>query len=40
MIGEASAAGNIERVRQLGEAYNRAEADLHAAMVEWERLLE
>ncbi len=39
-ITSASAAGDAARVRDLGEAYARAEADLAAVMAEWERLLE
>jgi ATP-binding cassette subfamily F protein 3 len=39
-IASASAAGDAERVRDLGAAYTRAEADLAAVMTEWERLLE
>jgi ATP-binding cassette subfamily F protein 3 len=39
-IASASAAGDAGRVSALGEAYNRAEADLAAVMAEWERLLE
>ncbi len=38
-IGEASAAGDTDRVRELGEQYARAEAELEAAMAEWESLL-
>jgi ATP-binding cassette subfamily F protein 3 len=39
-IGEASAQGDAERVRALGEAYTRAEAELHATMADWERLVD
>ena len=39
-IASASAAGDAARVRDLGEAYTHAEAELAAAMAEWERLLE
>lgn len=39
-IGEASARGDSDQVRELGEAYTRAEADLHAAMEHWETLVE
>ncbi len=38
-IGEASALADADRVRELGEEYNRAEADLHDKMAEWERLV-
>src|SRR5690606_5210489 len=34
-IGTASAEGNGDRVRALGERYSRAEADLHAVMETW-----
>ena len=37
-IGEASTAGDAERVRELGEQYARAEAELEAALAEWEAL--
>lgn len=39
-IGAASVNGDYERVATLGLAYTQAEADLHAAMVEWEALVE
>jgi ATP-binding cassette subfamily F protein uup len=39
-IGEASVQGDSDRVSALGEAYTRAEADLHSAMEDWEMLLE
>ena len=39
-IETASAQGNAERVRELGEAYTQTEADLQAAMQDWERLVE
>jgi ATP-binding cassette subfamily F protein 3 len=39
-ITQASAEGNAARVRDLGEAYAQAEADLHAALAEWESLME
>ncbi len=39
-LGEASAAGAVERVADLGAAYNIIEADLNAALEEWELLLE
>ena len=39
-INQSSAAGEARRVAKLGAAYTQAEADLHAAMAEWERLLE
>ena len=35
-----SASGNAAKVQELGEAYNQAEADLEAAMSEWELLVE
>ncbi len=38
-IGEASGAGDAGRVAELGEEYARTEADLEAAMQEWEDLL-
>ncbi len=34
-IGTASAEGDAQSVRSLGEAYNLAEADLYATMAEW-----
>jgi ATP-binding cassette subfamily F protein 3 len=39
-IGVASARADTERVRSLGEDYTRTEAELHATMQEWERLLD
>ena len=39
-ISRASANGNAARVRELGAAYAQAEADLQAALTEWERLVE
>ena len=39
-INQSSAAGEARRVAELGAAYTQAEADLHAAMAEWEGLLE
>ncbi|HLU08971.1 MAG TPA: ABC-F family ATP-binding cassette domain-containing protein [Oceanobacillus sp.] len=39
-IETASAQGDAERVRELGEAYTQTEADLQAAMQDWERLVE
>ncbi len=39
-LGEASAAGAVERVRDLGEAYTAAENQLDRALQEWEALLE
>ncbi|MBN2471454.1 MAG: ABC-F family ATP-binding cassette domain-containing protein, partial [Anaerolineae bacterium] len=38
-IGEASAAGNADRVHRLGEDYARTERELEAALEEWEALL-
>lgn len=38
-IADASAGGDAGRVSTLGAAYTQAEADLHAAMEEWERLV-
>ncbi len=38
-IADASAAGDAGRVAKLGTEYTRAEADLQAAMEEWERLV-
>ncbi len=38
-LGEASAAGAVERVRELGEAYTAAETKLNAALEEWEHLM-
>ncbi len=39
-LASESANGNAAKVQELGEAYNQAEADLEAAMSEWELLLE
>ncbi len=39
-IEQASTAGDAARVQQLGEQYTQAEADLQAAMSEWETLME
>ncbi|MBZ0282563.1 MAG: ABC-F family ATP-binding cassette domain-containing protein [Anaerolineae bacterium] len=39
-IERASTAGDAARVHELGEQYNQAEADLQAAMSEWEGLME
>lgn len=39
-IGAASVNADAERVRSLGEAYTRAEAELHETMSEWERLVD
>ncbi|NDJ63129.1 MAG: ABC-F family ATP-binding cassette domain-containing protein, partial [Chloroflexi bacterium] len=39
-LGTASASGDAARVRELGEAYTAAENDLHAAMAEWEALVD
>ncbi len=39
-IGAASASGDVAAVASLGEAYTQAETDLHAAMAEWESLVE
>jgi hypothetical protein len=39
-IGEASAEGDAQRVRDLGEEYAQAESDLQATMAEWEMLVE
>ena len=38
-IADASAGGDAGRVSNLGAAYTQAEADLQAAMEEWERLV-
>ncbi|MCC6801122.1 MAG: ABC-F family ATP-binding cassette domain-containing protein, partial [Anaerolineae bacterium] len=38
-LGDASAAGDVDRVRALGEAYTAAEAELNAALEEWEHLM-
>jgi ATP-binding cassette subfamily F protein 3 len=39
-ITQASTEGNAARVHELGDQYNQAEADLGAAMEEWELLVE
>jgi ATP-binding cassette subfamily F protein 3 len=39
-LGDASAAGAVDRVRDLGEAYTTAENQLDGALREWETLLE
>ncbi len=39
-ITQASVMGNAARVHELGDQYNKAEADLQSAMAEWETLLE
>ncbi|NLX10482.1 MAG: ABC-F family ATP-binding cassette domain-containing protein [Chloroflexi bacterium] len=39
-LGEASSAGAVERVRELGESYTATEAELNEALTEWELLLE
>jgi ATP-binding cassette subfamily F protein 3 len=39
-IDAASASGDSAKVRELSEAYNTAQAELDAAMAEWELLLE
>lgn len=39
-INTASAEGNAARVRELGEQYTQAEADLHETMTAWEMLVE
>jgi len=39
-IEQASTAGDAARVQQLAEQYTQAEADLQAAMSEWETLME
>lgn len=39
-LGEASSAGAVDHVRSLGESYTAAEAELDAALAEWETLLE
>jgi ATP-binding cassette subfamily F protein 3 len=39
-ITQASTAGDAARIQSLGAAYNQAEADLEAAMGEWELLME
>jgi ATP-binding cassette subfamily F protein 3 len=38
-LGAASQAGQVDRVRELGEAYTAAQAELDAKMLEWEALL-
>ena len=38
-LGAASEAGEVARVRELGEAYAAAQAELDAKMNEWEALL-
>ncbi|MEP7288812.1 MAG: ABC-F family ATP-binding cassette domain-containing protein [Chloroflexota bacterium] len=38
-LGAASEAGKVDQVRELGEAYAAAEAELEAMMNEWETLL-
>ncbi|MEL7674241.1 MAG: ABC transporter ATP-binding protein, partial [Chloroflexota bacterium] len=38
-LGDASAAGAVDRVRELGEAYAAVEAELNTALEEWERLM-
>ncbi len=38
-LGAASEAGQVDRVRELGEAYNAVQAELDAKMSEWEALL-
>ncbi|MBZ0278135.1 MAG: hypothetical protein K8I60_18460, partial [Anaerolineae bacterium] len=39
-IAQASTTGDAARINALGAAYTQAEADLHAAMEEWETLAE
>jgi ATP-binding cassette subfamily F protein 3 len=39
-LGDASSAGAVDRVRDLGEAYTAAESQLDSALREWETLLE
>jgi ATP-binding cassette subfamily F protein 3 len=39
-LGDASAVGAVDRVRDLGEAYTAAESQLDRALREWETLLE
>jgi ATP-binding cassette subfamily F protein 3 len=39
-LGAASTAGAVERVRDLGQTYATTEAELNAALHEWESLLE
>jgi len=38
-LGEASAGGDVARVRALGEAYAAAEAELNSTLEEWEHLM-
>jgi hypothetical protein len=38
-LGAASAAGQVDRVRVLGESYTATQSQLDAKMVEWESLL-
>ena len=38
-LGAASEAGQVDKVRELGEAYTAAQADLDTKMQEWEELL-
>jgi ATP-binding cassette subfamily F protein 3 len=38
-LGAASEAGQVDRVRELGQAYAAAQAELDARMLEWEALL-
>jgi hypothetical protein len=39
-LGEASTAGEVDRVRSLGEAYAATEVELEQALQDWENLLE
>jgi ATP-binding cassette, subfamily F, member 3 len=39
-INDASSKGNAARVRELGEQYTQAEADLHETMTAWEALVD
>jgi ATP-binding cassette subfamily F protein 3 len=39
-LGVASQKGEVDKVRELGEAYTAAQAELEAKMNEWETLLE
>ena len=39
-IGDASSAGDADKVRQLGEEYTTIEAELDSTMAEWETLME
>jgi ATP-binding cassette subfamily F protein 3 len=39
-LGDASAAGAVDKVRSLGETYTTTETQLNAALAEWEDLLE